>query len=91
MAIATAALRAEGYRTSSNLPGHHAVTVDSLAFTMRVDKAVVAALNAWRRKRHRTAYEGVNISEHELAELITLVDKLRTSFAAWLRARHPEL
>ena len=91
LALATAALHAAGYRTSSNLPGHHAVTVASLEFTMRADPRVVSTLDAWRKKRHRTTYDGAEVSEHELRELISLVEKLQVVFAAWLRAEHPEL
>ncbi|MGQ0547375.1 MAG: hypothetical protein ACT4P3_18920 [Betaproteobacteria bacterium] len=91
LALATAALRAEGYRTSSNLPGHHAVTLASLAFTIRADAGAVAALDAWRKKRHRTTYDAAEVSEHELRELIALVEKLKDDFSAWLQTAHAEL
>jgi hypothetical protein len=91
LALATAALHASGYRTSSNLPGHHAVTIASLALTMGADPAAVSALDAWRKKRHRAMYDAAEVSEHELRELIALVEKLRAGLAAWLRARHPAL
>lgn len=92
IALASAALHAAGYRTSTNLPGHHAVTIASLALTFGADPAAVAALEAWRKKRNRATYEAsAAFSEHEVDELVTLVGKLRAQFEAWLRARHPAL
>jgi hypothetical protein len=92
LALATAALHAAGYRTNSNLPGHHAVTVASLALTVKADASVVAALNAWRRKRHRAAYDAPDaVSELELRELIAMVERLKADLQAWLKARHPQL
>ena len=92
LALATAALHAAGYRTSSNLPGHHAVTIASLALTLGAEPAAVAALDTWRRKRNRATYDLPGaVSEHEVRELIALVEKLKADFHAWLRARHRAL
>lgn len=90
IALATAALHAAGYRTSSNLPGHHAITIASLASTVKVEAAAVSALDAWRRKRHRATYEAAGaVSDHELRELVALVEKLKADFQVWLSARYP--
>lgn len=92
LSLATVALRAAGYRTSSNLPGHHAIAIASLAFTLGADARTVAVLEAFRRKRNRATYGGPEeVSEQELAELVTLATRLRAQLAAWLKARHPEL
>lgn len=92
LALATAALHAAGYRTSTNLPGHHTVTVESLALTMGADAATVTALDAWRKKRNRSTYEAsAGFSEHEVAELVALVEKLKVQLVAWLREQHPRL
>ena len=92
LALAIAALHAAGYRTSSNVPGHHAVTIASLALTLGAPPAVVSALDAWRRKRNRATYDVPGaVSEHEVSELTALVEKLKADFLAWLRARHPAL
>lgn len=80
IAVATAALRAAGYRTSSNLPGHHAVTIASLALTVGADASIVSALDAWRKKRNRSVYDAsASVSEHEVAELIRLAEKLKAN------------
>jgi hypothetical protein len=90
IALATAALHAAGYRTSSSLPGHHSVTIASLALTVGADAGVVAALDAWRRKRNRATYDApAAVSEQELGELVALVEKLKADLSAWLRDRHP--
>jgi hypothetical protein len=92
IALATAALHAAGYRTSSNLPGHHAVTVASLALTIEADRAAISALDAWRRKRNRATYDApAAVSEHEVRELIALVEKLKADFSAWLSVQHSVL
>jgi hypothetical protein len=91
VALASAALHAAGYRTSTNLPGHHAITIASLALTVGADRAAVGALEAWRKKRNRATYEAsAAFSEHEIDELVRLVGKLRAELEAWLRA-HPAL
>jgi hypothetical protein len=85
-------LHAAGYRASSNLPGHHAVTIASLALTLGARRSVVSALDAWRKKRNRATYDApAAVSEHELRELVALVEKLKADLSAWLRARHPDL
>lgn len=92
IALATAALHASGFRTSSNLPGHHAITLDSLAFTLAADRRSVSSLDVWRRKRHSAVYRGGEaVSDHELAELVALVRGLRGQLMGWLEARHPDL
>lgn len=92
VAVATAALHAAGYRTSTNLPGHHAVTIASLGLTLGAEPSVVSALDAWRKKRNLATYAvPAPVSEHELRELVTLAEKLKADLLAWLRARHPTL
>ena len=92
LALASAALQAAGYRTSSSLPGHHAITIASLEFTVGAKPSAIAALDVWRKKRNRAAYDGpAGVSDGELRELIALVDDLRTALNAWLRKKHPRL
>ena len=92
LTLATVALHASGYRTNSNVPGHHAVTVESLAFSLVLDSKVVRRLDAFRKKRNRTAYEIAGaVSEQEVSELRALATKLRTDVEAWLRKNHPGL
>ena len=92
LAAATAALHATGYRTSSNTPGHHSLTIASLSLTLCSDRDLVDRLNRFRRKRNRAAYDlAGSISEHEVKELLGLAETLRCTVEEWLRANHPSL
>lgn len=90
LTIATAALAACGYRTASE--GHHYWTIQSLAFTLRLDAETVEQFNKFRRKRNTIDYERRGtVSEKELSEMLELAKNLRTTLEAWLRKNHPEL
>jgi hypothetical protein len=92
LAMATAALHAAGYRTSSNVAGHHAVTIESLQHTIGADAALARKLDAFRRKRNRVAYDApAAVSAKEAAEMLALARQLRHDGEAWLRARHAAL
>lgn len=90
--MATAALHAAGYRTNSNVPGHHAVTVESLQYTIGVDAALVRKLDAYRRKRNRVSYDApAAVSAKEAADMLALAAQLRHDSEAWIRAKHAAL
>jgi hypothetical protein len=91
-AAASAALHACGYRTNSNVPGHHANTVHSLEHTLHAEAALVRKLDAFRRKRNQMSYDApLAVSDQEAAELLALAERLRRDVERWLRAEHPEL
>ena len=87
---ATAALAAEGYRTSGE--GHHHRAIQSLAHTIKADAELVRKLEAFRKKRIMSIYDksGV-VSEKEAKEMSDLAQKLRDELKKWLRAEHPDL
>ncbi len=90
--LATIALRAAGYRTSPEQPGHHAITLQALPLTLGTNADLTMQLDAFRRKRNLAAYEGDDsVSDRDLAELLATVDELRPRLLAWLRKQHPEL
>jgi len=90
--MTTAALHAAGYRTNSNVAGHHAVTVESLRHTMGVDAALVRKLDAFRRKRNRVSYDApAAVSAKEAADMLALAAQLRQDVEAWIRAKHAAL
>jgi len=92
LAMATAALHAAGYRTNSNVPGHHALTVESLQHTIGVDAALVRKLDAFRRKRNRASYDApAAVSAKETADMLALAAQLRHDAEAWIRAKHAAL
>ncbi len=92
LAMASAALHAAGYRTNSNVPGYHAVTVESLERTIGVDAALVRKLDAFRRKRNRVSYDApAAVSASEAADMLALAAQLRHDVEAWIRAKHAVL
>jgi hypothetical protein len=92
LTLATAALHAAGYRTNSNAPGHHAITVQSLEHSFGADAALVRKFDGFRRKRNRVSYDApAAVSEPEVAEILALARQLRRDVEAWLRASHPAL
>lgn len=90
--IATIALRAAGYRTNPDQPGHHVITLQALPLTLGVDADVTIQIDAFRRKRNLAAYEGDDsVSDRDLAELLGIVNELKPKLLRWLRARNPDL
>ena len=90
--LATIALRAAGYRTSPEQPGHHAITLQALPLTLGTGADLTAQMDAFRRKRNLAAYEGDDsVSDRDLAELMAILDELKPRLLQWLRKQHPEL
>ena len=90
LTVAIAALAASGYRTSGE--GHHYWTIQSLAFTLRLDSKTLNKFNKFRQKRNISDYERTDVvSEQEVAEMIALAQALRTAADKWLLENHPEL
>lgn len=69
-AIADAALLAHGYRTSTSKPGHHQTTIQCLTHTLGVSVGVVRVLDALRKQRNLSDYDGESITDQALVECI---------------------
>ena len=69
-AIADAALLAHGYRTSTSKPGHHQTTIQCLTHTLGVSVGVVRVLDALRKQRNLSDYDGESITGQALVECI---------------------
>lgn len=76
-AIADAALLAHGYRTSTSKPGHHQTTIQCLTHTLGVSAGVVRVLDALRKQRNLSDYDGESITEQALAECIEQAFRLQ--------------
>ena len=88
--VATVALAASGYRAPQE--GHHYWTIQSLAFTMKLDAKTIDQFNAFRRKRNIADYERVGmVSEQEIGKMLALAKELRAMVVEWLKKNHPEL
>ena len=87
---ATAALAAAGYRARKE--GQHYRALQSLAFTVKVDPAIITQLDKFRRKRNISDYDRAGlVTEQEAEEMIALAKQLRDNVEQWLRSYHPEL
>ena len=88
---ATIALRASGYRTSTQT-GHHMKTIESLELTIKAEPKLIQRMKALSKKRNATSYDSAgNVSGQELELAIKTATDLRQEVAAWLEKYHPKL
>ncbi|MFZ1136358.1 MAG: hypothetical protein WAN69_15515 [Candidatus Korobacteraceae bacterium] len=91
LTAATIALRANGYRTSTQA-GHHVKTIDSLELTIPEGSRFVQKLKALSNKRNRSSYDVAGVvSDQDLGLAIKLAAGLQRIVQDWLRKEHPEL
>jgi hypothetical protein len=91
MQCAMLGLWASGYRTATSQPGHHQTAIQCLTLTMGVPTPTVIVLDALRKQRNLSDYEGDPISEATLASCLDEAGKLLTHTRQWLHDHHPEL
>lgn len=91
MQCAMLGLWANGYRTSTNQPGHHLTAIQSLPLTMQISKETVIVLDALRKQRNLNDYEGDPIPDSALSACLDEADKLLAHTRQWLQTHHPEL
>lgn len=91
MQCAMLGLWASGYRTATSQPGHHQTAIQCLTLTMGVPAPTVIVLDALRKQRNLSDYEGDPISEATLASCLDEAGRLLTHTRQWLRDHHPEL
>jgi hypothetical protein len=66
--------------------------LESLAFTLGLERREIDFLDLCRRKRHSNVYDQVGaVSEQEADEMIAFTTTLRKQVAAWLQNNHPGL
>jgi len=88
---ALAALRAEGARPVRGT-GQHVHTLESLRFTVGVEKERLAYYHTLRSLRHRGLYEGfIDVPQSQAEEAVAEARWLKDRLEAWLADRHPEL
>ena len=68
MQLSMAALQAHGYRTLTSKPGHHQTTLQCLTHTLGVSPATVRVLDALRKQRNLSDYDGELVTEQALRE-----------------------
>ena len=91
MQSALVALMANGYRPSTNVPGHQMTMIQSLTITMALEPKRMVVLDALRRKRNLNDYLGADLDEESTQACVAEAIRLRDDVTAWLKATHPEL
>ena len=70
MQCAMLGLWANGWRTSTSQPGHHQTTLQCLTHTLGVSPATVRVLDALRKQRNLSDYDGELVTEQALLECL---------------------
>lgn len=70
-AVADVGLLLQGYRPSTRKPGHHQISIQALQHTFHVEPATVRVLDALRRQRSGSNYDGDTVTDAALSECRT--------------------
>ena len=91
LALANTALRASGYRTTTQ-QGHHTRTLETLEYTIRADSKLIRKLIVFSKKRNAASYDSAgSVSDQELRDILDTEANLQHAVESWLRKIHPEL
>ena len=91
MQCAMIGLWANGYRTSTNQPGHHQTVLQALPLTLGLPEDSVIVFDALRKQRNVNDYEGDPVSEAAVVECIRQAENLLNHTRKWLQQHRPEL
>ena len=90
MQCAMLGLWGSGYRTATSQPGHHQTAIQSLGLTMGVAQAYIIVLDALRRQRNASDYEGDPVSTPTLTSCVEEATSLLAHTEVWLRKKNPQ-
>lgn len=91
MQSAMLALHANGYRTLTSRPGHHQTAIQSLSQTIGLPTDTVIVLDALRKQRNLSDYDGDPVSETAVRDCITNAHQLMQLVKDWLKKQRPDL
>ncbi|MCK6427588.1 MAG: DNA-binding protein [Burkholderiaceae bacterium] len=91
MQCALIAMLANGYRPSTNAPGHHQTMIQSLPLTLGIGNDRWIVLDALRKKRNQSDYTGAPMSEVEAKQALHEARALLGEVETFLRRQRPEL
>lgn len=91
MQCAMVGLMANGYRPSTNTPGHHQTMIQALSMTLGVPSETWIVMDALRKKRNVNDYSGDLIEPESVRECIAQAKALVARTQSWLEANRPEL
>jgi len=90
MQLALAAMMVSGFRPSTNEPGHHQTMIQSLPHTLGLPNDAWVVLDALRRKRNVSDYQGDPIEPEAVSECIAQATALLATTRRWLAEQHRE-
>lgn len=85
------ALWVNGYRTSTSQPGHHQTAIQTLPTTIGLEQATVIVLDALRKQRNVSDYEGDPVSDQAVIECIKQAEQLYRNINAWINKNRADL
>jgi hypothetical protein len=87
------ALHVSGCEVAKRAPGHHALWINSLEFTLGAPyKATVIHLSASSTLRHTSLYTHAGVVQKQDADdLLAAAQQLRADVLSWLHSQHPTL
>jgi hypothetical protein len=91
MQSALAALMANGYRPSTNQPGHQQTTIQTLTKTVGLPAEKVRLYDAFRRARNLADYEGNPPEDQMVRECVEAAERLLAEVRAWIKKNRPKL
>ena len=91
MQCAMVALWANRYRTSTSQPGHHQTAIQTLPKTIGLEQSTVIVLDALRKQRNVSDYEGDPISDQVVIECIKQAEQLYKVVNRWIAANRVDL
>lgn len=91
MQCAIVALWVNGYRTSTSQPGHHQTAIQTLPTTIGLEQTTVIVLDALRKQRNVSDYEGDPISDQVVIECIQQAILLHQNVSTWISKNRADL
>ena len=91
MQCAMIGLWANGYRTQTSQPGHHQTSLQALPKSMDVANETVVVLDALRKQRNLSDYDGAPISDAALTDCLKYASALLEHTRSWLAKNRPDL
>lgn len=84
-------LWAHGYRPSKSKPGHHQTIIQTLPLTVGLDARTMMVLDALRKQRNISDYDGEIISPTVVVECMKQAHALLAHVRSWLVEHRPDL
>ena len=91
MQCAMVALWVNQYRTSTSQPGHHQIAIQALPKTIGLEQSTVIVLDALRKQRNVSDYEGDPINDQVVIESIKQAEQLYKVVINWIATNRTDL